>query len=551
MPDPATRPTSSSRTVLLLYPRFQPDMPDDRSLTGLPLSVLTVAGPLHRAGYDVRIIDQNVVERPIDRMRGIPRPLYVGISCLGGRQIAEGKALARQASRVWPGVPLVWGGWNPTLMPDHYEHPSSAPYVDIIVRGHGEEQAVELARFFSDPGSSEADLEGIVGITYRDARGVIHRTPDRPQRDLRKETRLPYELIDDLEAYYTRHKVINYHSSYGCPHRCGFCGIPTYTRAFRSIPIERVVTELEQIRALGMRSVIFYDDNFFTSKKRVLDLAREMIDRELGLEWHCNSRLDQIVVCDEDELALLDRAGCRSINVGLETGDQGVSDGIQKDIEIADTRVVAERFHAVGLKLSLNVIIGLPGETPEALVRSFDFLCEIHTHNPEIEVCWYLFMPAPKSPLWNRLQEEGLLYRPETLRDLERLQIVGLERPWYFVSPPRSVLREWRAKHKAIAWYFYHAYASPHPRRRVFVPAFLLRRRLCRFRYERRLFRLRFDWLLFYLAFNLGQRSLWLWRGLMRRWPLALFLRRTRRTGRSVGVPIPGVDVPPMHHAPT
>ena len=147
----------------------------------------------------------------------------------------------------------------------------------------------------------------------------------------------------------------------------------------------------------------------------------------------------------------------RSINIGYETGEQAVADDVDKDIQVGDVYELARRFAATDLALSLNFMVGLPAEDEGALVRSLETLKAIHALQPDLEVCWYLFMPPPHTPLWHRLVADGRLSEPRSLEEHVALQSLGLEYPWYYRSPPRWVFREWRQRHKAVAWYFFGA----------------------------------------------------------------------------------------------
>jgi anaerobic magnesium-protoporphyrin IX monomethyl ester cyclase len=495
----------TNRSIVLLYPRAEPDLPDPEKLLGLPLAALTVARPLVRAGYDVRIVDQNVTPRVIDELARLERPLFVGLSVIGGHTITSAKGLAREVGKLWPGVPRVWGGWSPTLLPELYADPSSAPWVDAFVSGRGEAAALEIARRME----AGLELSGIPGVSWRDAAGELHLAQPAAFDDPSHAGPLPYHLIRDPSLYILKRGMVNYVSSYGCPHRCEFCGIPAYTRTFVPLPNAVVLEELALLRAQGLREVLFLDDNFFTSKPRVLGLARGLVAAGLDLAWHSNGRIDQVLALSLEELGSLARSGCRSINVGYETGDQLVADGVKKDIVVDEVYELARRLHAAGIRLSLNFMVGLPGETPEGLVRSLETLKRIHALQPDLDVCWYMFAPAPKTPLWTRLIEQGVLQRPRTLRDQEELQPLYLEHPWLYESPPRRVLREWRAKHKAIVWYFWFAYVPPRAPLAVLRPLYACLQRWCRLRYERRWFRLRADWLVALGCRRLSERFRW------------------------------------------
>ena len=412
--------------IVLLYPRVEPDMPHGTKLLGVPLPVLTLARPLLDAGYEVQILDENAEARPLERLDPQRRPVFFGISCIGGYQIVSGLRVARELGRRWPGVPRVWGGWNPTLLPELYERDDVADAVDVIVRGRAEHRVVELARRLA----SGASLDGLEGLAWREpgADGsVVRRTPDAEVVHDPAPPRLPYELIPDLDAYSTRQGVLNVMSSWGCPHRCGFCGIPVGTRTFRPLDNDVVIEHLTHARdALGVRTIVFFDDNFFTTKQRVLDLAERLVAAGLGLQWHSNGRLDQVLTLDVDELRLLRRSGCRSINIGYETGEQAVADDVDKDIQVGDVYELARRFAAADLALSLNFMVGLPAEDEGALVRSLETLKAIHALQPDLEVCWYLFMPPPHTPLWHRLVADGRLSEPRSLEEHVALQSLGV-----------------------------------------------------------------------------------------------------------------------------
>lgn len=504
-----------SRTIVLIYPRAEPDWPDEDKLLGLPLAVLTVARPLVRAGYDVRIVDENVTRRPVDQLRAMPRPLYVGFSVIGGYTIRAARRLAEVVAELWPGVPRVWGGWNPTLMTHLYEDASASRWVDVLVRGRGEAQALEIAQRLG----GGRDLEGVLGVSWRDASGQLRRSPDAPLDDPSRAGPLPYDLIPDFDPYMTRDGVLNYISSYGCPHKCEFCGIPAYTRTFKPLPNEVVVDELVLARARGIREILFLDDNFFTSKTRVLELAGELEERSTGLRWHSNGRLDQVLALELDELRAVARSGCASINVGYETGDQEVADGIQKEIDVGDVYELARRFHDSGIHLSLNVMVGLPGETADSLVRTLESLHQVFALQPDMDVCWYMFMAAPGTESWRKLRESGHLSEPRSLVEHESLQSLYLEHPWYYESPPRWVFREWRRELKAVAWFFYIGWAAGIPRFRPLRPAFALLRRWCRWRFAKRRFGLPLEWWIAFQWRRVVVRARWARAALLRRHP--------------------------------
>src|ERR1043166_3968464 len=107
--------------VVLFLPPYQ------GGLIGPPLSLLSVAAPLREAGYEVSIIDGAL--RP-DYAQRIEREIRdctcLGISVLTGPMIREAVAMAKRAKQLRPDLPVIFGGWHPSLLP---AQTLSEPYV--------------------------------------------------------------------------------------------------------------------------------------------------------------------------------------------------------------------------------------------------------------------------------------------------------------------------------------------------------------------------------------------------------------------------------------
>lgn len=478
-----------TRPIVLVFPRCEPDWPDPAKRLGFPLAILTLARALIGAGFRVRLIDENVIARFDREYSSVERPLWVGISCLGGGQIDAGLEVARVVRSRHPDVKIVWGGWNPTLLPHLYEDPGLRSLVDVVARGRGESTAVAISRRLSEG----RDLAGIRGISWRNDAGELHRETDVDDAPL-EVAPLPWSLIEHPDRYLWRFGVANYLSSYGCPHRCTFCGIPVGSPTFRPTDNAVVVDHVRELIARGANSIVFYDDNFFTSRTRVVDLARRFADAGLSLKWFSNGRVDQVSRLTDDELDLLARSGCSGLNVGYETGDADTADRVKKDLDVGVTRELARRLHAAGIGLSINFMVGLPGESEASLAVSLSTLFELHAAHPGIEVCWYMFMPSPGTEAWRDLVAAGLLTEPRTLREHARLQYLYLEHPWYYASPPSDVFHEHRSRLKAIAWWFWIGWASPIPRGMIGRGL----RAFARWRFRGRRFAYPLDWRIAY-----------------------------------------------------
>src|SRR5579884_2106522 len=103
----------TSKKVVFFFPAFS-----SREATA-PLGILAVSTPLLRAGYTVRIIDSTITphfrERVLDELEDA---LCLAVSLVTGPMIRETVQIARAAKALYPELPVIIGGWHPSLLPD-------------------------------------------------------------------------------------------------------------------------------------------------------------------------------------------------------------------------------------------------------------------------------------------------------------------------------------------------------------------------------------------------------------------------------------------------
>ena len=66
-----------------------------------------------------------------------------GVSLVTGPMIRETVEIARETKRLYPDMPVVLGGWHPSLLPDQT---LAAAYVDVVVKGQGEDALLEIVQ---------------------------------------------------------------------------------------------------------------------------------------------------------------------------------------------------------------------------------------------------------------------------------------------------------------------------------------------------------------------------------------------------------------------
>jgi radical SAM superfamily enzyme YgiQ (UPF0313 family) len=343
-----------------------------------PLGLLTVAAMLPR-DWELKVVDLNV-SRLEDA--DILAADYVLLSAMivHRRSVHE---IARRCAAL--GRKVIAGG--PLFTTGHEE------FTDIphFVLGEAEEI---MPRFV-------ADLEaGTLQPVYR-----------APQFPSLAQTPVPrYDLVK-LDNYVTMAAQF----SRGCPFDCEFCDIIVMNgRVPRTKTPEQFVTELEELRRLGWRDMVFVvDDNFIGNKARTRTLLQAMIDwrRRTGAEMGFLTEASINLADDPALRALMVEAGFRKVFVGLETPSVASLDECKK-LQNSGRDLVAA-VHTIqqsGMEVMGGFIVGFDSDTGDIFKQQFEFI----QRSGVVTAMVGLLTALPKTRLYQRLQREGRLLAEST-----------------------------------------------------------------------------------------------------------------------------------------
>jgi anaerobic magnesium-protoporphyrin IX monomethyl ester cyclase len=331
----------------------------------------------------------------------------------------------------FPALYLLAGGAQVTL---DRENCLADPF-DALCIGEGEGPTLELVQ------QLEAGLEpsGIQNLWIKRRDGV-ERNPCRP-------------FIADLDSYPfpdrdmwrewigdtgTRQVLF---MGRGCPFPCTYCSNHalrkvaggTYVR-YRAP--ERIVAELAEIRRLfpSTREVYLEVESFSVNMEWALSVCRAVeefnstdssksygspMSYGVNLRLTTNNRFEEL-------FPAMKRANFRFINIGLESGSERVRREVLKRNYSNEDVVKAVRMgHEFGLQVSMYVLIGVPGETPDDFIETVRVLREARP-----DFCGDgIFFPYPGTELYDRAKAEGLL--PEKLDMTMERRRSSLDMPYF------------------------------------------------------------------------------------------------------------------------
>ena len=248
--------------IILLHPKAV--KPKNRRF---PLAILSIAAALE--GFEsYEIVDGNLDPQPgatMDRLASEHHIELLAVSVMPGPQMVAAIALCREFRRKHSKVPIVWGGYFPSLYSDAT---LNAGYVDFAIRGQGEETVLELLSALR----GSRPLASVKGLSFRNDFSLHVHNPERPLRSPNDFPRLPYHRLASIERYllptFLGRRTAVHHASIGCPFRCQFCGVvPIFDGKQKTEAPERTAEVLGTLqRKYQIDAVQFYDNNFFLNE---------------------------------------------------------------------------------------------------------------------------------------------------------------------------------------------------------------------------------------------------------------------------------------------
>jgi len=380
----------SGKEIVSCNPEF---LNQERGYTP-PLGILYLASYLEKfSDFEVKVLDCQVEETKYSQLGQIIKkidPDVIGITAMTFTllDVLEVIKIAQQAK---PDAKIVLGGPHPQIYP---EETINLPEVDYVILGEGEISFLELLKCLKEKDYKK--LNQIKGLTFKKDGQIINTGPSEPIKNL-DELPFPARHLTPYQKYYSiiarKNPVTTMFTSRGCPYRCSFCDRPAMGKVFRARSAKNVVDEMQECKKLGINEIFMYDDTFTVNRQRVLDICREIKERNLNILWDIRARVDTV---DEEMLKALKKAGCQRIHYGVETGTEKILKVLNKGITLKQAEEAFRLTKKVGMQTLAYFILGSPTETKEDILKTMSFAKKL---NPDF-VQFTLLTPFPATQIY-------------------------------------------------------------------------------------------------------------------------------------------------------
>jgi anaerobic magnesium-protoporphyrin IX monomethyl ester cyclase len=368
-----------------------------------PAWVAYLAGSLRQAGYtDIRFVDAMTNKLSEDDVRAIlatEKPDIVGATAITP-SIYKAERLLQIAKEIHPQAVTVLGGIHATFM--YQQVLKEAPWIDVVVRGEGEEIFSELVRAV-DQGRWPNQRDGIKGIAYADG-NKITATPAAPTVRNLDGLEPDWSVLEwDKYTYIPLGKRVAIpNMARGCPFTCSFCSQWKFWRDYRIRDPKRVVDEIEKlVREHDVGFFILADEEPTINRRKFVQFCEELIARDLGILWGINTRVTDILR-DEALLPLYRKAGLIHVSLGTEAAAQLNLDRFHKETTIAQNKKAIRLLREAGIVVEAQFIVGLENETPETLEETYRMAQD---WSPDL-ANWAMYTPWPFSDLFQELGDK-------------------------------------------------------------------------------------------------------------------------------------------------
>ena len=370
-----------------------------------PAWVAYLAGSLKRAGFDrVTFLDAMTNEIPDDelgRRLAELQPDIIGVTAITP-SIYVAEEVLRIASVVCPDALRVLGGVHATFM--YSQVLTEAPWVDVIVRGEGEEIFAELVTAVHE-GRWPAESETIRGLAFRSGDQIVA-TPAAPTVKDLDAIDPDWSLLEWDKYIYVPLgvKVAIPNMARGCPFTCSFCSQWKFWRDYRIRDPKKVVDEIEKlVTEHGVGFFILADEEPTINRKKFVEFCEELIARGLPdkIKWGINTRVTDILR-DEELLPLYRKAGLVHVSLGTEAAAQLKLDQFNKETKVSDNKKAIRLLREADIFTEAQFIVGLDNETPETLEETYRMAWD---WQPDL-ANWAMYTPWPFSPLFQELGDK-------------------------------------------------------------------------------------------------------------------------------------------------
>jgi radical SAM superfamily enzyme YgiQ (UPF0313 family) len=381
--------------ILLIQPHQDILNKEIKKRVDSPLSLLFLATFI-KDKHQVKIYDRNLYPQDENLSKIITdySPEIIGITSMTSLMLHDLIRVGKLIKSINKKITIIVGGTHATIEPKSL---LDEPYIDYILRGEGEEAFLEFCDTFDKDKSKLGKIKN------------INLNPLRPLMDI-DDLKIPDYFLLELEKY--EHFYVTL--SRGCIGNCTFCSNHKMwgkeDKPFvRMFSLEKSLELFDSlINKYKIKRFSLVDDNFLTFRSRVKLICNYLEGKNLN--FFCFGRADCI---DDEIIGYLKKAGCHTVQIGIESGSQRVLDFLSKKTTVKQNEDAILCVERNKITCDSSVMVGIADETIEDLDMTLSLIKKVKPSCPDAQI----FNPMPGTPIFDYCINKGLIKKPSTLEE--------------------------------------------------------------------------------------------------------------------------------------
>ena len=386
--------------VLLIRPR------NIYGLNNYPsLGLIHLTTELKMRGFNPHIIDCAMHRQPhVEIIKHLHDTLLIGVTMLTSECPDAYKILTalKEVSRI----PVVVGGWHPTLFPSQM---ICSGLVSHVITGFGDQAIVSLAEGIQ---RGDSTIPAVISGSGEDIAYT-----GRPMYGLHPAIgsliKRPLTDIGPSSVHGRNLRWLPYQSSTGCPSRCKFCcNVVADQNKWHARTAEQTVRDMTVMAIIWwLNHIKVVDDNFFVDIERICDIDRRLSQEYHKWTWDAECRADSL---GRNRISLakllkLKTTGLIQLTIGIESGSQKSLDLMRKGITLEQAEEAVARCNEARIYARCSFIVEVPGESSEDIELTRKFVNKLRRKYKYFTCGVQTFRPYPKCELTEELVESGQL----------------------------------------------------------------------------------------------------------------------------------------------
>lgn len=381
----------------LPYPRLS-----YKSLKEAHMNAPLSAGYLKSAAYRAGLLDKfeiNILPAEIQDLGGEGlilnyiekfQPQILGIT-LYNWNIQRSLYLAKKLKEKFPKLHVVVGGAEISLAGNYPVN--KYPQIDVAVKGEGEITWINLLKSFLKVNPC---FENIPNVIYRKKNEIIQTKFKNNIQDFKG---LPSPYLLEFVPTNICNNLFHIESKRGCKFYCKFCYWGNRRKSGQKenfFPLERIKKEVLLAKSSSIKLISIWDANLNIPKNRFEKIIKllQKINFDKELSFQCNLRAEYI---DKKTAQMLKKSNILFVTTGLQSQTLEALRDSQRYNNQKKWLGGIQRLQQEGLIISIELILGLPGETLSSWEKTINFLTENSLNN--LSIC-HPFTLIPSSKFW-------------------------------------------------------------------------------------------------------------------------------------------------------